>query len=586
MLNKNMLNKNIKTMKKLLTLITASMFAVNLSAQTTARVQAIHNSADAAASTVDVWLKTTLGSQLLIDDFGFRTATPFIDAPAGTPITVAIAPSNSTTINDTIPGLSSTYNLVAGETYVLIAEGIVSTSGYTPSIPFGISVYSMGREQASTTGNTDVLVHHGSTDAPTVDVRERTLATTVVDNASYGDFAGYLELPNADYILDIQDATGSVTVASYQAPLATLGLADSALVVVASGFLNPANNSNGPAFGLWVALPSGGSLIQLPTATPPSARVNIIHNSADAAASVVDVWLNGTLAIDDFTFRTATGFIDLPATTPLQVAIAPSNSTSINDTIPGLVFNGVNFGINEKYVVIANGIVTTGNTYSPNNTVVPFDFHVYSMGREVANTVGNTDVLVYHGATDAPTVDVDEITAGNLVDDASYADFAGYLELPTNDYVLQVKNAAGTQVVKSYDAPLATLNLDDSALVVLASGFLNPAANNNGPAFGLFVALSSGGALIPLPESTTSGINEENIVSLAVYPNPAQDFIKINGLSSSFVDISIIDVSGRIVWEANQYTNNVIDVSMLSNGYYQLMISDAGNISQIKFVKQ
>ena len=576
----------MKTMKKLLTLITASMFAVNLNAQNTARVQAIHNSADAAASMVDVWLKTNLGSQLLIDDFGFRTATPFIDAPAGTPITLAIAPSNSTTINDTIPGLSATYNLVSGETYVLIAEGIVSTSGYTPSIPFGISVYSMGREQASTTGNTDVLVHHGSTDAPTIDVRERNLATTVVDNASYGDFAGYLELPNADYILDIQNATGSVTVASYQAPLATLGLADSALVVVASGFLNPANNSNGPAFGLWVALPSGGSLIQLPTSTPPTARVNIIHNSADAAASVVDVWLNGTLAINDFTFRTATGFIDLPATTPLQVAIAPSNSTTINDTIPGLVFNGVNFGINEKYVVIANGIVTNGNTYSPNNTVAPFDFHVYSMGREVANTLGNTDVLVYHGATDAPTVDVDEITAGNLVDDASYADFAGYLELPTNDYVLQVKNAAGTQVVKSYDAPLATLNLDDSALVVLASGFLNPAANNNGPAFGLFVALSSGGALIPLPESTTSGINEDNIVSITVYPNPAQDFIKINGLSSSFVDISIIDVSGRIVWEANQYTNDVIDVSMLSNGYYQLMINDVGNILQTKFVKQ
>ena len=573
-------------MKKLLTLITASMFAVNLNAQNTARVQAIHNSADAAASMVDVWLKTNLGSQLLIDDFGFRTATPFIDAPAGTPITLAIAPSNSTTINDTIPGLSATYNLVSGETYVLIAEGIVSTSGYTPSIPFGISVYSMGREQASTTGNTDVLVHHGSTDAPTIDVRERNLATTVVDNASYGDFAGYLELPNADYILDIQNATGSVTLASYQAPLATLGLADSALVVVASGFLNPANNSNGPAFGLWVALPSGGSLIQLPTSTPPTARVNIIHNSADAAASVVDVWLNGTLAINDFTFRTATGFIDLPATTPLQVAIAPSNSTTINDTIPGLVFNGVNFGINEKYVVIANGIVTNGNTYSPNNTVAPFDFHVYSMGREVANTLGNTDVLVYHGATDAPTVDVDEITAGNLVDDASYADFAGYLELPTNDYVLQVKNAAGTQVVKSYDAPLATLNLDDSALVVLASGFLNPAANNNGPAFGLFVALSSGGALIPLPESTTSGINEDNIVSITVYPNPAQDFIKINGLSSSFVDISIIDVSGRIVWEANQYTNDVIDVSMLSNGYYQLMINDVGNILQTKFVKQ
>jgi len=35
---------------------------------------------------------------------------------------------------------------------------------------------------------------------------------------------------------------------------------------VASGFLNPSNNSNGPAFGLYVALPSGGELVGLPAA--------------------------------------------------------------------------------------------------------------------------------------------------------------------------------------------------------------------------------------------------------------------------------------------------------------------------------
>jgi len=36
--------------------------------------------------------------------------------------------------------------------------------------------------------------------------------------------------------------------------------------VVASGFLNPANNSNGSGFGLYVALPSGGNLVALPAA--------------------------------------------------------------------------------------------------------------------------------------------------------------------------------------------------------------------------------------------------------------------------------------------------------------------------------
>ncbi|MBK6775580.1 MAG: DUF4397 domain-containing protein [Flavobacteriales bacterium] len=39
----------------------------------------IHNSADLAATQVDVWLDNTL----LLDNFALRTASPFIDAPAG-----------------------------------------------------------------------------------------------------------------------------------------------------------------------------------------------------------------------------------------------------------------------------------------------------------------------------------------------------------------------------------------------------------------------------------------------------------------------------------------------------------------------
>jgi len=482
-------------MKNLLTTLLLSLFLVPVFAQSTARLQAIHNSADAAAAVVDVWLTTPLGSTKLIDNFAFRTASPFIDAPAGVSITVSIAPSTSTTIADVIPGLAYTYTLTANETYVIVADGIVSATGYSPAPAFGLNVYAMGREVAGTAGNTDVLVHHGSTDAPTVDVRERTLGATVVNDASYGDFAGYLELPTADYILDVQDVTGTTTVASYSAPLSALNLKDSALVVVASGFLNPAANSNGAAFGLFVALPEGGALIALPTESAPTARVNIIHNSADLAAATVDIYVNGALAVNDFAFRTATGYIDLPATTALAVGIAPSTSTSAADIIPGAVFN-FNLGIDEKYVVVADGIVS-GTGYSP---APAFDLKVYAMGREEAATAGNTDVLVHHGSTDAPTVDVRERTLGaTVVNDASYGDFAGYLELPTADYILDVQDAAGTTTVASYSAPLNTLGLTGEALIVIASGFLNPTANSNGAAFGLYVALSSGGALIPLP---------------------------------------------------------------------------------------
>ena len=129
----------------------------------------------------------------MIDNFNFRTASSFIDAPAGEDFSVSIAPSNSMSSAEAL--VSYTYNLVEGETYILVAEGIISTTGYSPATAFSIEVYPMGRESASNEGNTDLLIHHGSTDAPTVDVVETGVgAGTIVDNASYGDFTSYLEL--------------------------------------------------------------------------------------------------------------------------------------------------------------------------------------------------------------------------------------------------------------------------------------------------------------------------------------------------------------------------------------------------------
>lgn len=224
-----------------------------------ARVQVIHNSADAAAEMVDIYLDDVLA----IDDFTFRTATPFIDFPADVEVVIGVAPPNSTGSGDSIAFFPVT--LADGETYVVVADGIVSPTGYDPAPAFGLQVYALGQEAAGSGTNTDVLVHHGSTDAPTVDVVEVGVgAGTIVDDLAYTDFQGYLELPTADYIIDVRDESGTVSVVAYDAPLATLGLDGVALVVVASGFLDPSNNSDGPGFGLWVALPSGGDMIALP----------------------------------------------------------------------------------------------------------------------------------------------------------------------------------------------------------------------------------------------------------------------------------------------------------------------------------
>lgn len=75
------------------------------------------------------------------------------------------------------------------------------------------------------------------------------------------------------------------------------------------------------------------AVLLMQTAHAQTARVQIIHNSADAAAAEVDIYVDAGLALDDFAFRTATPYIDLPADNQIEIAVAPSNSTGVGDAI-------------------------------------------------------------------------------------------------------------------------------------------------------------------------------------------------------------------------------------------------------------
>ena len=562
----------MKTLLKIFMIgcITASTFAQ------TARVQVIHNSADAAAAVVDVYVDAAN----TLNDFAFRTASPFVDLPAGVQIELSIAPGNSTSVGDAL--LTVPVTLTENETYIVVADGIVSPTGYNPAPALGLQVYALGREAANDPANVDVLVHHGSTDAPTVDVVETGAgAGTIVDNIAYTEFQGYLELASGDYAIEIRDETGAVTVAAYELPLQTLGLTGQALVAVASGFLDPSMNSDGPAFGIWAALPAGGALVELPAST---ARVQVIHNSADAAAEEVDVYIAGALALDDFAFRTATGFIDFSAGVEVEIAVAPANSTGVGDAIATFP---VTLTRNETYVVVADGIVSpTG--YNPPQ---PFGLQVYGLGREEATSSSNTDVLVHHGSTDAPTVDVVETGAGAgiIVNNISYGEFQGYLELPTADYVIQINNEDNTVGVAAYSAPLATLSLDGEAIVVVASGFLDPSMNSNGPSFGLWVALAAGGPMVELPTATL-GVDDFDTTKFVMYPNPAVNEINITIDIAGADDYSymVTDMMGRRVFQnALGSTTNNIDVSQLAPGLYNVsVISGSTIMATKKFIKE
>lgn len=315
-----------------------------------------------------------------------------------------------------------------------------------------------------------------------------------------------------------------------------------------------------------------------------TARVQVIHNCADLAADSVDVYLKTFKILDNFAFRTATPFITVPAGVPEIIGIAPKGSSSVADTIYSLT---VTLTPGEKYILVANGIVSSSG-YTPGASAVPFRVSVFPMAHEVADTAGRTDVLVLHGSTDAPMVDV-RVASSVLVNDISFGSFStGYLSLPTADYTLDITNSAGTAVVQSYSAPLATLGLTDSAITVLASGFLDSTVNSNGKSFGLWVAKASGGGLIPLPlASVTSTYADLNQVESILYPNPTLQTLSLSVVDANLDNIEIMDVNGKVMNPIQSLSKNMIEISTFPNGMYLLKVKDhSGNFHNHHFIKQ
>ncbi|MBD3169990.1 MAG: DUF4397 domain-containing protein [candidate division Zixibacteria bacterium] len=448
-----------------------------------ARLQVIHNAADPAAEVVDVYVN----EDLFIDDFEFRAATAFVDVPAGVELAIGVAPGNSGSVDDTIASFPVTF--MSNETYVAVANGVLNPGMYAPNpdgmdIAFTLFARDGIREGSGNPDMVSVIALHGSTDAPTVDV------VPLYDDLTYGEFSGYADLPEGVYTLEIKPGDDStVTVAAFTADLN--GLGGGAAVVFASGFLAPENNMNGPAFGLYAALPNG-DVVAFPVVEDETARLQVIHNAADPAAEVVDVYVNDDLFIDDFEFRAASGFVDVPADVELVIGVAPGNSGSVDDTIASFP---VTFEANETYVAIANGVLDP-NMFAENPDGMEIGFNLYAMNGIMEGS-GNPDmvsVIAFHGSTDAPTVDVvakEGYPFGPLFDGLTYGEYSDYVMLPENDYILYLTpDEKPFQILVSYEVNLS--GLGGGAAVVFASGFFDPEANQNGPAFGLFAALPNG----------------------------------------------------------------------------------------------
>lgn len=512
----------------------------------TARVQVIHNS---PTPNVDIYAN----DDLLLDNFVFRTATPFIDVPAGVNISLGVATANSTSAADAIANFDVMFE--DGKTYIVIANGVV---GGNPG--FDLDVFDMGFENSNDPANVALLFAHGSPDAPDVDILAN--GNVLFNDVAFGTFDGYTNVPAASYTLDVTPANDNNTVvARYQADF-DFWKGNSA-VIFASGFLG----GDDPAFQPWVALSNGGTYPLTQVTIPdnsPKAKVQVIHNSP---TPTVDVYANNDLLLDNFAFRTATPFLDVPAGVQIDLGIALANSSSATDAIANFP---VTLEEGRSYVVVANGIVGNADT--------PFNLEIFDMGSETADADDNVGILFFHGSPDAPEVDI--VTGGTpIFDDVSFGEFSGYINVPANsDYELAVTPANdNSTVVETYLANFSFWK--GRTAVVFASGFLS----GDNPAFEPWVALSNGGTFpLPVAHMKVAPVNVDlstfgGVQDLSVFPNPALGYTNVTFSlpTASPVQLNVISVNGQLM-KTMQYSelvegNHLIEldfINQLTAGQY------------------
>ena len=262
-----------------------------------------------------------------------------------------------------------------------------------------------------------------------------------------------------------------------------------------------------------------------------TANIQIIHN---APKPVVDIYFNNEISLTGIPYRSSTGLVKLPVSS--RIGIAPTGQGVIAD-FP------LELEQSKNYVVTAFGIV--GNDTKPLN--MSSSDLVLNSGNE-----NNFALKVMHGVTDAPDVDI--YANGSMVfENIEYGKYSDYLNVPADNYTIDVTAHGSKDAVASFYAPLDTYGGESG--IIFASGFLSSADQDS--AFTLILSTPNGDRLQLAPKKPDLSIAEQKsnmlseIYSVSNYPNPFNPTTSINynlGFEST-VNVTIYDILGNVVKE-------------------------------------
>jgi hypothetical protein len=253
--------------------------------------------------------------------------------------------------------------------------------------------------------------------------------------------------------------------------------------------------------------------------------------------------------------------------------------------------------LNGDSVVAYVGGMGTGYAANPNGVSTAYTLFKDTTATIVA-AAGNVALNVFHGAPDAPAIDVFSLDLGsNIINNLKYGEFqkaAGGTPIPAGRYIIDVRGAGNPNSVKSYIADVTSLG--GKSIQVFASGFLNPLTNKGGANFQIFAAVYS----TPFPQVIAlvdtvvfTAINDPSVadMNMRLFPNPATTSIQMvfDADNANDVAIEVVNINGQVVKAVSDIAGSngkqfaEVDIRDLNSGLYIVRVRSANKVSNYRF---
>jgi len=522
----------------------------NLPAVRSAKIQVLHN---APQDSFDVYLY----DKLFIENIAFRTGTSFLEVPAGFNYDLSIRRHT-----DEVTLLRTDLALEDEGQYIVIANGIPGNI----IAPLEVKVIPNARLGSTNEDFFDMSIFHGApdTDALTFDTRN---FVTLAESVVYYEHRDYVELLPQRYIIDLKDDLSGNVISSYEAFFNEYG--NSAGLLFASGVADDA----AAEFGLFLLL-GDGEVVALPIVS--LSRVQFINNALSESVDDrrIDLYYGGEKLLEALSFRSATGFLELPAFADFEIGIAPAFSESEDEVFYSIL---PAFENAQNYIIIATGVIDSDD---PSNT---FSMEILSSARRQALLQGELDLILHHGSPDIRGIDVLDQSATLLIRDIRFREYSNYLSLNPTEQIFSLELSGSGESIGSY---LGDFNgLSGQSITLFVTG-------EEDADLGLWAALANG-LTFPL-ELIVNTVETKNHASMvSVFPNPFSNSINIslNEQVGQVSDLLVKDLSGKIIRSIKLDSTQInfgngsffsLDLSgLLSGSYFIQLVGDNFNVHKL-----